>query len=1148
MGKYILRHTLIGIVVNLLCLELLIFNQPAFAETSLKTSLNKTHFNIPQQDADVALTNFGKQADISVIYRYDLVQGKKVNGINGAYSVQEAINLLLEGTGLAGKLEPGHLVILKRNNEETTLVTKRTTLATIIAALFSTGAATQKTETPNTNENSSERSIEVIQVSGIRTSLKESMSLKKDAPSIQDSIVAEDLGKFPDQNVAESLQRISGVSIDRTNGEGSKITVRGLGPQFNEVRINGRTLATTERGREFDFQALPSELISGADVVKASRANIAEGSLGAYVNINTARPLNKSGFQAAGSAQAVYNDIAGELGQRVSAIVSNTFADDTFGILVGFAYNDATNRIDSAATNRWFEFNAGDFGATFLDGTPVAANETIHAPGRAVYSIDQEERERVSANVTLQWQQDEDTVHTFDFLYSDLSRQADSSGMQVPLQGAASTWRDVQVTDQFTLAGGTRVGQPIDGLPIQRGQDSDTFSAGLNSIFYRDKWRIETDFSYSKAKATPVFNEMTFHYVNTDHNGIAPPFDAYNDDPQVAIDFYKDYLAGNTNYLNGSTKGLTNDPFDAVIDGQVVATNGDFISIDNTGDILNITQTTVDFTDPAAVRSWWTNIRHEELEDEVKEAKLDLDYEIESGVFKSVEMGLAYTKRTKTRDVYQIANGCRDNSSTTPWLPVPDLSAELSDTDISEIEALGGTAQSFQQFVGQNTFQLFNTCQNFDLDDALFSVNNENFLGDEPGSFPRQFTLINDIEAFKAAMGEIRNQPVGSANDWTTESIRPSDSVKNEEENTSIYAQVNMEGESNHFDWSGNIGLRYVKTDSLSTGSRQNITSIEVESITPDQGTILEFSYSPAEPTSLGRSYNKLLPSFNLSMAFNDNFFIKTAGAKVITRPAIEDTGVNTTTVDQVRLDQYFTTGNNPFLNPYEADQFDLSFEYYSDKGDAYSLGFFYKDISSFISTRSENIDTGLTFPTFDNGEQPLIQVATQPSNRPGGTVRGFELAGLHFFDYLPGIFSGFGIQGNYTYTQTEDELGASDTPERQNVKSAGDGLEGFSENSFNLIAFYDKDGFQARLAYNWREGYLKERTAADLRLLPKHVDDYGQFDFSTSYDVSENITIRGEVINLTNENIIEFADIRERVSLIQYTGRRYQLGLTAKF
>ncbi|MDU0354889.1 TonB-dependent receptor plug domain-containing protein [Paraglaciecola aquimarina] len=201
---------------------------------------------------------------------------------------------------------------------------------------------------------------EVIQVSGIRSSLIESMDLKKNASSIQDSIVAEDIGKFPDQNVAESLQRITGVMIDRTNGEGSKVTVRGFGPKFNAVHLNDRIIATTDVGREFDFQSLPSELISGADVVKASRANISEGSMGAYINVRTARPLDNPGFQAAGSINAKYNDLAEEFDPKISAIVSNTFADDSIGVLFGVSVLDITNRIDSAGANRWAFFDAAD--------------------------------------------------------------------------------------------------------------------------------------------------------------------------------------------------------------------------------------------------------------------------------------------------------------------------------------------------------------------------------------------------------------------------------------------------------------------------------------------------------------------------------------------------------------------------------------------------------------------------------------------------------------------------------------------------------------------------------------------------------------------------------------------------------------------
>ena len=177
-----------------------------------------------------------------------------------------------------------------------------------------------------------------------------------------------------------------------------------------------------------------------------------------------------------------------------------------------------------------------------------------------------------------------------------------------------------------------------------------------------------------------------------------------------------------------------------------------------------------------------------------------------------------------------------------------------------------------------------------------------------------------------------------------------------------------------------------------------------------------------------------------------------------------------------------------------------------------------------------------------------MFEAITQKSNRSGGTVSGFEVAALHYFDYLPGWLSGFGLQANYTFTDSKDD-DASEF-ERPNVQSPGSGLEGFSENSYNVIAFYEIDGFQARAAYNWREGFLEYRSGPRIGSngLPQHVDDYGQLDLSTSYDINENLTISAEVVNATKANILEYADVRERVTKLEYSGRRYQVGITARF
>lgn len=913
--------------------------------------------------------------------------------------------------------------------------------------------------------------VEVIQVTGIRSSLTESMSLKKHASSIQDSIVAEDIGKFPDQNVAESLQRISGVMISRTNGEGSKVTVRGMGPKFNAVKVNNRTIATTDRGREFDFQTLPSELISGADVIKTSRANIAEGSLGAYINVNTARPLDNPGLQAVGSLYTKYNDLSKEYDPKGSAIISNTFLEDSVGVLFGFTKQSITNRIDAATTTHWSSFQADN--KTVAPGpiTDEAGNAvtegTIWYPGRARYTIDTEERERTSTNLTLQWAQNNDLTHTFDVLYSDLSRQALSNGMQVPLHYAG--WQDVIVSEHMTAIKATKSASPIDGLFQERGQDSETLAMGWNTLYLMDQWTFSADIAYSKATANQRSNTFVPHIVNNNVDQSVKP--------------------GDVGYLPNQELGL--------IVGE------DYIDFDSrSGDIIEIASS-IDYTDPASLRTHWNDIRHNEIEDEILDMKFDVSYEIDDGFFSSIDMGIAYTDREKSQQTFIVRDGC------------------------------GNRDQPVETRV--------NTCGTaLQLEDSLFTVNdNSNFLSDFAGNFPREFVLVDDIERYTQAIGDIRSEP-----NWTDEILKEEQSVANTEETLALYAQANVMGEFDVFSWSGNIGLRYVDTQTASSGHSVERLSLIEKPVQNGGGLALEATYSDPAVIEVATDYQDWLPSFNVNMDFGEGYYIKVAGAKVMTRPALEDTGVNKNYQQNPRAGDLATSGGNPYLTPYEANQFDTSFEYYDESGNAYSLGVFYKDITNFISTQTHSVDTGVVI----DGWGSVYEAVTQKSNRSGGVVNGFEVAGLHYFDYLPGWLSGFGVQANYTYTNSKDDDAAEF--ERPNVASPGTGLEGFSENAYNVIAFYEIEGFQARAAYNWRDSFLAYRSGPRIGSngLPQHVEAYGQLDFSTSYDINEHFTVSAEVINATDEHILEYADVRERVTALQSTGRRYQVGFTARF
>src|SRR5690606_26226477 len=206
--------------------------------------------------------------------------------------------------------------------------------------------------------------LDTIVVTGYRASLERAMDIKRGEAGMVDAIVAEDIADFPDLNLAESLQRIPGVSITREGGEGRNISVRGLGPQFTRVRINGlEGLATgggtdtsggVNRARQFDFNTFASELFTQLVVRKTAAAEIEEGSLGATVDLRTARPFDYDGFTMVVGGQMGYNSLAKEYDPRGTFLVSNTFADGHAGALLSIAYTDRTVVEEGSDSVRWW--------------------------------------------------------------------------------------------------------------------------------------------------------------------------------------------------------------------------------------------------------------------------------------------------------------------------------------------------------------------------------------------------------------------------------------------------------------------------------------------------------------------------------------------------------------------------------------------------------------------------------------------------------------------------------------------------------------------------------------------------------------------------------------------------------------------------
>lgn len=354
-------------------------------------------------------------------------------------------------------------------------------------------AFAQDTSAPSASSGSEGAVLDEVVVTGIRRSLMTSAAIKMDADVVVDAITAEDIGKFPDQNIAESLQRITGVTIDRSGGEGQLLTVRGMGPEFNSTLLNGRTLATTSGGRAFSFDIMPSELIGGAEVYKTQTAALQEGAIGATVNLTTLRPLSFPGFQAVTSASALYDGMTEEVKPQFSGLISNTFADGTFGALASFAYADRESRYDQANTASYFKTTDD------LDGQNYGE---VYFPRNYDQIAQTETRERMSGSLAFQFRPSDSLEITADALYS--HRNTVYRQDVFPHWFTTDTVRNPVLDDNNTLIRADFEGGAIESLVRQSDADDELWIAGLNADWRpTDHWKIVADVSYSTAESDP---------------------------------------------------------------------------------------------------------------------------------------------------------------------------------------------------------------------------------------------------------------------------------------------------------------------------------------------------------------------------------------------------------------------------------------------------------------------------------------------------------------------------------------------------------------------------------------------------------------------------------------------------------------------
>jgi iron complex outermembrane receptor protein len=379
------------------------------------------------------------------------------------------------------------------------------------AANSEPSAAAAQNKTPTTDAQNGDSLAEVV-VSGIRSSITTARAIKRNSLGIVDAIAPEDIGKLPDTNLAESLQRITGVSIDRSGGEGAFITVRGFGPEFNTVLVNGRQIATPTdpsqaSGRAFSFDTLASELVSGVEVYKSSTARLQSGGVGSTVNIKTARPFDYPGFKFSGSVDENYEKNSSKSAPEASFLVSDTFADGQFGALLSGSYQRRKDRLNQAQTDGWI-VNGGTPASAINGGAGVAKTASnpqgnLFVPQNFDNKVTFEDRERIGGTLVLQYRPSDNLTLTSDTLYSRFTNTTDarSFGHWFTPSNLSNVVTDANGTATDLTQG---VGMASDFHDKKFDKKTDLVASGLNANWnISDRVNLSLDGSYSSAKEDP---------------------------------------------------------------------------------------------------------------------------------------------------------------------------------------------------------------------------------------------------------------------------------------------------------------------------------------------------------------------------------------------------------------------------------------------------------------------------------------------------------------------------------------------------------------------------------------------------------------------------------------------------------------------
>ena len=955
--------------------------------------------------------------------------------------------------------------------------------------------------------------IDVITVTGIRASLQKSIEVKRDASANVEVITAEDVGKMPDKNLADSLQRLVGVAVRTDYDEAEKVSLRGTNPDMSLILFNGHTVSggdwyVADQGsssRSTSLSLMPSSVLNQAIVYKTSQANIADGGLAGTINVTTRKPLDaKANFGGQISAGAVYATLPDKTSPQLNASLNWKNEANTFGaIMQGFSEKrylrrDSVSRLAYGTSSGWGVIDTSTMlGITdaSLAGTGLRAADLngVRMPGSMSSEFVESVRDRKGGTLSLQFRPNRDWDITATGFYSSMDAnnygRLTSGAIYSMLLGRAEPFGATTGTAAFTSSNGQRVYAQIKnpvivnetsnyGFPLRVLRSADIVFpngttpqyVGNSEAFYRDG-----------ANATSGFFDIDSKYKITNDLTINALFSTTRGKGTTALDqglTFARYGTGISYALNG---------VDQAPDSRYIGAGG------------NVPGLNADGSGYRAVSRGASSVATIDKEDSLA---LDATYSMAAGVFSTLEMGVRHADHK--RDLRR-------------WAPT-FRSATFSPAPTTSIESYPGNFGS--QLSGSGW--------------------------DRTGFYYSSDALRSYISSqIKPTTPEFERRVAGE--------------IDMREKQSAAYAMQNFDGDW----WSGNLGVRLVRTQVIANIVTPTTTA-KCPKTEPGQipvpcalvpGAITTagdgsnfFDGVPFNPLGgavyykikTDKTFNNVLPSLNLRIEWQKDLVTRLGLSRTIGRQNynVLGSGFTSPTCGEAGCT---VTGPNPDLKPLISDNADLSFAWYFAPRSLVSINGYLSNIDGYVKTGAN--PQGITIDLLDPRTDTLKPFFVNTASQQGARIRGIELS------YEQPIGAGFGFQSNVSRAKTKVDDGRP--------------MVGVSEYSANLGGYFENDSFSARLVYNYRGRYVSSSTApaptANSQgnsiingvLQPVALvwaAPVSNVAFSMNYDFTKELRVSFDATNLTNPARAQYRYSEEEQQKLDVSGRQYYVTVRYKF